>query len=121
MEDSALLDPVEDKKQDEIEMLFNKLQELLTKNPQFIDQAVQSVLENPQLEQYIVKIFELAELIGKYRTQTAQLKPEEKISLYHFSLTLPGNAYFGRTLKELNDNLNILWVEDKPQQGPFEE
>jgi hypothetical protein len=27
-------------------------------------------------------------------------------------LTQPGSSYFQRTLKELNDNLLLLWVEE---------
>lgn len=39
-------------------------------------------------------------------------------------LTQPGSTYFQRTLKELNDNLLLLWVEEPAQvgrPGPLEE
>lgn len=39
-------------------------------------------------------------------------------------LTQPGSTYFQRTLKELNDNLLLLWVEEPAQvgrPGPHEE
>ena len=58
------------------EQLFKQLEELVKKRPDFIQYKIQDVLANPQSDTYITKIFELADLIGKFQTQKSQL-PED--------------------------------------------
>jgi hypothetical protein len=55
------------------EQLFTQLEELVKKRPDFIQYKIQDVLTNPQSETYITKIFELADLIGKFESQKIQL------------------------------------------------
>ncbi len=55
------------------EQLFDQLETLVRKSPEFIQYKLQDVLANPQSETYIAKIFELADLIGKFETQKSQL------------------------------------------------
>jgi hypothetical protein len=55
------------------EQLFTQLEELVRKRPDFIQYKIQDVLTNPQSETYITKIFELADLIGKFESQKIQL------------------------------------------------
>jgi hypothetical protein len=55
------------------EQLFTQLEELVRKKPDFIQYKIQDILTNPQSETYITKIFELADLIGKFESQKIQL------------------------------------------------
>ena len=48
------------------EQLFKQLEELVKKRSDFIQYKIQDILTNPQAEAYITKIFELADLIGKF-------------------------------------------------------
>ena len=55
------------------EQLFKQLEELVKKRSDFIQYKIQDILTNPQAETYITKIFELADLIGKFETMKAPL------------------------------------------------
>ena len=55
------------------EQLFTQLEELVRKKPDFIQDKIQDILTNPQADTYITKIFELADLIGKFESQKIQL------------------------------------------------
>ena len=69
MED--LIDPAQ---MQDSEQLFTQLEELVRKKPDFIQDKIQDILTNPQADTYITKIFELADLIGKFESQKIQLQ-----------------------------------------------
>jgi hypothetical protein len=55
------------------EQLFKQLEELVKKRSDFIQYKIQDILTNPQAEAYITKVFELADLIGKFEAHKAPL------------------------------------------------
>ena len=67
-------DVIEPAQMQDSEQLFTQLEELVRKKPDFIQYKIQDVLANPQAETYIAKIFELADLIGKFESQKIQLQ-----------------------------------------------
>jgi hypothetical protein len=52
-----------------------------------------------------MKVFELGEVYNKFQTQKI-----EGVNLYSFVDTQNDSAYIKRTLKELNDKFNLLYV-----------
>ena len=66
-------DVIEPAQMQDSEQLFTQLEELVRKKPDFIQDKIQDILTNPQADTYITKIFELADLIGKFESQKIQL------------------------------------------------
>lgn len=52
-----------------------------------------------------MKVFELGELYGKFQAQKV-----EGVNLYSFVESQNDSAYIKRTLKDLNDKFNLLYV-----------
>lgn len=66
---------------------------------------MQDLLGKPEAETEVMKVFELGELYVRFQAQKA-----ENVNLLSFVETQQDSAYIKRILKELNDNLNVLYV-----------
>jgi hypothetical protein len=63
------------------------------------------LLGKPEAETEVMKVFELGELYGKFQAQKV-----EGVNLYSFVESQYDSAYIKRTLKDLNDRFNLLYV-----------